>query len=153
MINFDEYTDENKKDHNLNWPYIPDHPYRILIIGDSGTGKLNALLNLINNQLHIDKIYLYAKDPYEDKYQYLINKRECVGINHLNDLKAFIEYSNDIHDVYKNINNYNPDKENKVMIVFDDMIADMISNKKLNSIVTEFFIRCRKLNISLVFIS
>ena len=153
MINFDEYTNVNKKDHNSNWPYIPDHPYRILIIGGSGTGKTNALLNLINNQQDIDKIYLYAKDPYEDKYQYLINKRECVGINHLNDPKAFIEYSNDIHDVYKNINNYNPDKENKVMIVFDDMIADMISNKKLNSIVTELFIRCRKLNISLVFIS
>ena len=147
------YTNVNKKEHNLNWPYLPDHSYRILIIGGSGTGKTNSLLNLINNQLDIDKIYLYAKDPYEDKYQYLINKRECVGINHLNDPKAFIEYSNDIHDVYKNINNYNPDKENKVMIVFDDMIADMISNKKLNSIVTELFIRCRKLNISLVFIS
>ena len=80
MINFDEYTNENKKDHNLNWPYIPDHPYRILIIGGSGTGKTNALLNLINNQSDIDKIYLYAKDPYEDKYQYLINKREYVGI-------------------------------------------------------------------------
>ena len=153
MINFDEYTNVNKKEHNLNWPYIPDHPYRILIIGGSGTGKTNALLNLINNQSDIDKIYFYAKDPYEDKYQYLINKRECVGINHLNDPKTFIEYSNDIHDVYKNINNYNADKENKMMIVFDDMIADMISNKKLNSIVTEIFIRCRKLNISLVFIS
>ena len=76
---------------------------------------------------------MYAKDPNEEKYQYLINKRECVGINHLNDTKAFIEYSNDIHDAYKNINNYNPNKENKVMIVFDDMIADMISNKKFYS--------------------
>ena len=76
-----------------------------------------------------------------------------MGINHLNDPKTFIEYLNDIHDVYKNINNYNPDKESKVMIVFDDMIADMISNKKLYSIVTEIFIRCRKLNMSLVFIS
>ena len=85
MINFDEYTNENKKEHNLNWPYIPDHPYRILIIGGSGTGKTNALLNLINDKQDIDKIYLYAKDPYEDKYQYLINKRERVGINHLND--------------------------------------------------------------------
>ena len=84
--------------------------------------------------------------------QYLINKRECVGINHLNDPKAFIEYSN-MHNVYKNIDNYNPDKENKTLIVFDDMIVDMISNKELNSIVTELFIRCRKLNISLVFIS
>ena len=153
MINFDEYTNENKKEHNLNWPYIPDHPYRILIIVGSGTGKTDAILNLINNQQDTDKIYLYAKDPCEDKYQYLINKRECVGTNHLNDPKAFIEYSNDIYDVYKNIDNYNPDKENKILIVFDDMIADMINNKKLNSIVTELFIRCRKLNISLVFIS
>ena len=96
---------------------------------------------------------MYAKDPYEDKYQYLINKRECVGINHLNDPKAFIECSNDIHDIYKNINNYNLGKENKMMIVFDDMIADMINIKKLNSIVTELFIRYRKLNISLVFIN
>ena len=153
MINFDEYTKVNKKEHNTNWPYIPDHPNRILIMGGSGSGKTNALLNLLHNQPYIDKIYLYAKDPYEDKYQYLINKRESVGINHLNDRKAFIEYSNDMHDVYKNIDNYNPDKENKILIVFDDMIADMIKNKELNSIVTELFIRGRKLNISLVFIT
>ena len=131
---------------------IPDHPYRILIIGGSGTEKTNALLNLINNQQDIDQIYLYAKDPYEDKYQYLINKRESVGLKHFNDPKTFIEYSNDMHDVYKNIDSYNPDKQNKILIVFSDMIADMISNKKLSSIVTELFIRCRKLNISLVFV-
>ena len=153
MINFDDYFHENKTVHNKNWPYIPDHPYRILIIGGSGSGKANALLNLIDNQPDIDKIYLYAKDPYEGKYQYLINKREGVGINHFKDLKAFIEYSNDMHDVYKNINNYNPDKENKILIVFDDMIADMIQNKKLNSIATELFIRGRKLNISTVLIT
>ena len=152
MINFDDYVNEDKTEHNKNWPYIPDHPYRILIIGGSGSGKTNVLLNLIENQPGIDKIYLYAKDPYEAKYQYLINKREGVGINHFNDPKAFIEYSNDMHDVYKNIDDYNPDKENKILIVFDDMIADMIHNKKLNSIVTELFIRDRKLNISLVFI-
>ena len=64
MINFDKYTNENKKEHNSNWPYIPDHPYRELIIGGSGTGKTNALLNLINNQQDIDKIHLYAKDKY-----------------------------------------------------------------------------------------
>ena len=93
---------------------------------------------------------MYAKDPYEAKYQYLINKREGVGIDHFNDPKAFIEYSNDMHDVYKNIDDYNPDKENKILIVFDDMIADMIHNKKLNSIVTELFIRARKLHICLV---
>ena len=107
---------------------------------------------MIHNQPDIDKIYLYAKDPYEYKYQFLINQRESIGISHLNDPKAFIEYSNDMHDVYKNIDNNNLDKENKILIVFDDMIADMI-NKKLNSIVTGLFIRGRKLNISLVFIS
>ena len=153
MVNFDEYTKINKKEHNLNWPYIPDHPCRILIIGGSQSGKTNALLNLINNQPDIDKIYLYAKDSYEDKYQLLINIRQSTRLKHFNDSKVFIvEYSNDMHDVYENINNYNPDKENKTLIVFDDMIADMI-NKKLNSIVTELFIRGRKLNISLVFIT
>ena len=96
---------------------------------------------------------MYAKDPYEDKYQFLIKKRESIGLKHFNDPKAFIEYSNDMQDVYKNVDEYNPDKENKILIVFDDMIADMINNKKLNSIVTELFIRGRKLNISLVFIT
>ena len=153
MINIDDYANENKREHNLNWPYIPDHPYKILIIGGSGSGKANALLNLIHNQEDIDKIYLHAKDPYEDKYNLLINKRESTGLKHFNDPKVFIEYSNDMHDVHKNINNYNPDKENKILIVFDDMIADMINNKILNSIVTKLFIRGRKLNISLVFIT
>ena len=96
---------------------------------------------------------MHAKDLYEPKYQFLINKRESTGLKHFNDPKAFIEYSNDMQDVYKNINYYNPNKENKILIVFDDMIADMINNKKLNSIVTELFIRGRKLNISLVFIT
>ena len=149
----DDYTNENKTEHNENRPYIPDKPYRILIIGGSGSGKTNVLLNLIENKPNIGKIYLYAKDPYEAKCQYLINKRENVGINHFNDPKAFTEYSNDMRNVYKNINYYNPYKENKILIVFDDMIADMINNKKLNSIVTELFIRGRKLNISLVFIT
>ena len=153
MINFDGYAHENKTEHNQKQPYIPDHPYKILIIGDSGSGKTNALLNLINNQPDIDKIYLYAKDPYEAKYQFLINKRESTGLKHFNDPKAFIEYSNDMQDVYKNIDEYNTDKERKILIVFNDMIADMINNKKLNSIVTELFIRGRKSNISLVFIT
>ena len=108
---------------------------------------------MINNQQDIDKIYLYAKEPKENKYQYLINKKESLGLKHFNDPKAFIEYSNDMHKVYKNIDNFNLNKENKVLIVFDDMIADMIHNKKLNSIVTELFIRGRKLNISLIFIT
>ena len=123
------------------------------MIGGPGSGKTNALWKLINNQADIDRIHSYAKDPYEAKYQFLINKRESTGLKHFNDPKAFIEYSNDMHDVYKNIDEYNPDKENKILIVFDDMIADMINNKKLNSIVTELFIRGRKLNISLVFIT
>ena len=153
MINFDEYTNEKKIEHNLKSPYIPDHPYRILIIGGSVSGKTNALLNFINNQLHIDKIYLYAKDPYEVKYQYLINKCEKVGLDHFDDHKTFIEYSNDIQDVYKNIDDYNPGKKHKVLIIFDDMIADMINDKKLNPIITNLFIRGRKLNISIVFIT
>ena len=90
MINFDDYTNENIIEHNSKWPYIPDHPYRILIIGGSGSGKTNALLNLINNQPDIDKIYLYAKDPYETKYQYLINKCEKVGLDHLMALKLLL---------------------------------------------------------------
>ena len=92
MINFDDYSNENKTEHNLKWRYIPDHPYRILMIGGSGSSKTNALLNLINNQPDIDKIYLYAKDPYEAKYQYLIQKREKVALNHYDYPKAFIGY-------------------------------------------------------------
>ena len=153
MINFDDYVNENKTEHNENWSYIPDKPYRILIIGGSGFGKTNVLLNLIENQPDIDKLYLYAKDPHEAKYQYLLNKRVSVGINHFNDTKAFIEYSNDVCDVYKNINYCNLYKENKILIVLNDMIPDMINNKKLNSRDTELFIRVRKLNISLVFIT
>ena len=153
MINFHNYTNENKTEHNLKWPYIPDHPYRILIIEGSGSGKANALLNLIYNQPDIDKIYLYAKDPYGAKYHYIINKREKVGLDHFYDPKAFMEYSDDMLDVYKNIEDYNPDKKRKALIAFDLMIADMINNKKLNPLVTELFIRGRKLNISIVFIT
>ena len=107
------------------------------------TNENNALLNLINNQPSIDKIYLYAKDPYETKYQYLISKREKVGLDHFKDPIAFMEYSNDMEDVYKNTENYNPGKKRNILILFDDMIADMITNKKLNPVVTELFIRGR----------
>ena len=110
-------------------------------------------MNLIENQPDINKIFLYAKDPYEVKYQYLIKIREKVDLDHHDDPKAHIEFSNDLRDVYKNINYYNPDKENKILIVFDNIIADMIHNKKLDSAVTELFIRSRKLNISVVFIT
>ena len=153
MISFDDYVNENKTKHNSKWPYIPDHPYRILIIGGSGSGRTNALLKLINNQPDIDKIYLYAKDSYETKYQFLINKRERTGLKHFNDPKAFIEYSNDMQDVYKNIDEHNIYEECERLIAFDDIVADVINNRKLNSIVTELFIRGRKLNISLVFIT
>ena len=154
MINFDDYTkNENIIEHSSKWLYIPDHPYRILIIGGSRSGKTNELLNLINNHPDIDKIYLHAKDPHEKKYQYLINKRKEVGLNHFNDPKAFMEYSDDMQDVYKSIEDYNPIKKRKVLITFDDMIADMINNDKLNPIVTELFIRGRKLNISIVYIT
>ena len=143
----------NVKQHNSKWPYIPDHSYRILFIGGSGSGKTNALLNLINNQLDIDKIYLSAKDPCEEKYQFLINKKQSTGLKHFNDHKAFIQYSNDIEGVYQNIEEHNIDKKRKILIVFDDTIIDMINNKKLSSIVTELFIRGRKLNISFVFVT
>ena len=95
MINFDECSNENKRKHNPNWPYILDDPYRILIIGGSGSGKTKALLNFINNQPDIDTIYLYAKDLYEPKYQFLIKKTESIGLKHFKDPKAFIKYSND----------------------------------------------------------
>ena len=153
MINFDDYVNKNKSERNENWPYAPDHPYRILIIGGFRSGKTIALLNLIEIQPDIDKIYLYSKDPYEAKYQYLIDIREKVGIDHFDNSKAFIEYLNDMHDVYKNINEYNVDKDCKILIAFDDMIVNMINNKKVNSLVTKLFIRGRKLNISLVFIT
>ena len=101
MINFDYYTNENTTEHNLKWWYIPDWPYRILITGGSGSGKVKALLNLINNQPDINKMYLYAKDPHEAKYKFLKNKRESTELKHFNDPKAFIRYSNDMEDVSK----------------------------------------------------
>ena len=153
MINLDSITSENNKEHNGKQPYIPDHPYRVLIIGGSGSGKTNTLLHLINEQDVIDKIYLYVKDLNEPKYEFLITNRKNAGIKHCNNLNAFIEYSNEMDDVYKNIDNYNPSRKRKVLTVFDDMIADIMTNKRFQAIIKELFIRCRKLNISLVFIT
>ena len=151
MINLDSITNENNKEHNEKWPYIPDHPYRILIIGGSGSGKTNVLLNLIKEQDDIDKIYLYAKNLSEPKYKFLIKSCKNVGTDYFNDPNAFIECSNRMDDVYQNIDDYNPNRKRKILIVFDGMIADIMSNKEFQVIIKESFIRCRKLNISDLF--
>ena len=153
MINLDNIINENNKKHNEKWPYILDHPYRMLIIDGSGSGKTNTLLNLINEQKDVDKIYLYAKDLSEPQNEYLIKNRENAGIKHVNDSNAFIECSNTIDDVFKSINDYNPSRRRKKLIVFDDMIADIMTNKKFQAIIKELFIKCRKIIISLVFIT
>ena len=90
MINIDDTGKENIKEHDANQTQIPNYPYRILIIGGSESGKTNSLFNLISQKRKIDKIYLYAKDPYEEKYQLLINKQESTGLKHFHDPKAFI---------------------------------------------------------------
>ena len=105
MFTLDDITNENNKEHNSKWPYIPNHPYRMLIIGSSGSGKRNSLLNLIKEQYNSDRIYLYVKDLSESKYEFLIKKPEDAGIKHLNDPEAFIECSNTNDDVYENIDN------------------------------------------------
>ena len=105
-----------------------------MIIGGSGSGKTNALLNLIIEQNDIDKIYLPAKDLSEPKYEFLIKKREDVRIKYCNDPNAFIECSNRVDDVYENIDDYNPSRKIKFLIVFDDMNADIMNNKKFRGI-------------------
>ena len=149
MLNLDDIVSNKKKSSSEN----DDWPFRMLIIGPSGSGKTNTLLHLIEKLHPIDKIYLYAKDPDEEKYQYVINKREQVGIKNLNDPYAFIEYSNYMNDVLEDINNYNKNRDKKVLIIFDDEIADIMRCQKFKAIVKELFIRCRKLNISIVFIT
>ena len=150
MLNLDKFV--SKKSNDENWPF------RMLIIGPSGSGKTNTLLHLIQNlkktkTTPADKIYLYAKDLSEPKYEFLINSRKNAGIKHFNDPTEFIEYSNDMKDVFTNIDDYNKQRKRKVLIIFDDMIADIMSSKKFKAIIKEHFIRCRKLNISIVFIT
>ena len=150
MLNLDNIASNKNENKDNNWPF------RMLIIGPSGSGKTNNLLHLIQNLNEItpiDKIYLYAKDLTEPKYEFLINNRKNAGIKHFNDSTAFIEYSNDMDDVFTNINNYNKKRKRKVLIVFDNMIADIMSSTKFQAIIKELFIRCRKLNISIVFIT
>ena len=150
MLNLGKIVNKNNKSEDDELPFC------MLIIGPSGSGKTNTLLHLINN-LHndspIDKIYLYAKDLGEAKYQYLINNRVSVGIKNLDDSHAYIEYSDDMNDVYADINDYNRKRENRVLIVFDDMIADIKYNKKFKKMIKELFYRVRKINISIVFIT
>ena len=117
MLILDSITNENNK----NWPFISDHPYRILIIGGSKSGKINALINLINEQNDIGKIYLYAKDLSE--HEILIKQRK----------KALTECSNTMDDVYGNIDDYNSSRKRKILIVFDDMISDIMTNKKFHA--------------------
>ena len=117
MINFDDVGKENIKKRIPNWLQISDHPYIILIIGDSRSRKINLLFNLINQQPDIDKNYWYAEDPYEAKYQYLIKKRQDVRTKHFNDSKTYIEYLNYMDDIYKNIEEYNSNKKHKILIV------------------------------------
>ena len=124
-----------------------------MIIGGSGSGKTNVLFNLIKEQGDIHKIYLYAKELREPKNEFLIKKHEDIGKKHLNDEKTFIECSDTMDYVYENIDDYNPNRKRRILIVFDDIIADIISNKKLQTVLKEFFIRCRELNISFVFIT
>ena len=97
----------------------------ILIIGDSRSGKNNVLLNLISHQPDIDKFFLYAKDPYEAKYQLLINKCKGVSLKYCNDTKAFIEYWNNTDDLYENFEEYNINKEYKILVLFDGMIENV----------------------------
>ena len=150
MFNLDAITNKNNKDDDKKWPD------RMLIIGPSESGKTNALLNLIQKQDNynlIDKIYLHTKDLSEPKYQLLIKNRENVGIKNLDDPIAFTEYSNTMDDIYSNIDDYTPKRKRKILIMFDDMIDDIMTNKKFQAIIKELFLRCRKLNISLVFIT
>ena len=120
MISLDKIVNNNNEEHNEKWLYISDHPYKILIIGGSGSGKTNALLNLINEQKDSDKIYLYAKHLSEPKYEFLIKNRENAGLKYLNDSNAFIECSNTMANVYENIDYYNLSRKRKVLIIFDD---------------------------------
>ena len=145
IFNLDNITVKND---NKDWSY------RKIIIGPSGSGKTNYLLNSIQKDNNmIDKIYLYAKDLEEPKYQLLNKKREQAGIKNLKDKNVFIEYSNNMDDIYDDINDYNKKRKRKVLIVFDDKISNVMSNKKAQQLLKELFIRCRKLNILLCFLT
>ena len=127
MFNLDNIVNKKNKYSDKDWPF------RMLIIGPSGSGKTNALLHLIqklNNTNPIDKSYLCAKDLSDPKYEFLINNREKAGVKNYNDPNAFIEYSDAMDAVFSNIDDYNTKKKRRILIVFDDMIADIMTNKK-----------------------
>ena len=126
MLNLDNIISNKNENKDNYWPF------RMLIIGLSGSGKTNVLL---------------------PKYEYLINKREQAGIKNLNDPHAFIEYSDDMNDVLDDINNCNKNRDKKVLMVFDDMVADIEYNKKFKKIIKELFYGARKVNVSVVFIT
>ena len=149
MLNLDNIVSNNNTSSLEN----NDWPLRILIIGPSGSSKTSTLLHLIIDLHPIDKIYLYAKDLHEPKYEYLINKREHTGIKNLNDPHASIEYSDDMNDVLDDINNYNKNRDKRLLIVFDDTIADIEYNKNFKRITKELFYRAHKINVSIVFIT
>ena len=142
MLNLDDITNENNKKYNEKLPYVLDHLCRILLIGCSKSRKINTLLNLIKEQDNIDKVYLYANNLSEPKYQFLITKRENAGIKHLNDPEAFTECSNSMDDVYDDIDEYNATRKRTILIVLDDTIADIMSNKKVQAVVKELINRC-----------
>ena len=153
MDNIVSNKHENKDTTGSSSSERNNWPFRMLIIGPSGSGKTNTLLHLINYLHPIDKIYLYAKDIHEPKYEYLINKREQAGIKILNGPHAFIEYSDDMDDMLDDINNYNKNRDKKVVLVFDDIIADIEYNKKNKRKIKELFYRARKIKVSIVFIT
>ena len=141
MLNLDNIVSNKNENKDMTGSSSSERnnwPFRMLIIGPSGSGKTSTLLHLINNLHPIDKIYLYAKDINEPKYYYLINKREQAGIKNLNDPHAFMEDSDDMDDVLDDINNYNKNRDKKVLIVFDGMIADIEYNKNFKRIINYF---------------
>ena len=145
MLNLDKIC--NNKSDDEDWPF------KMLIIGPSGSERTNTLLHLIQNLNKTTPVDLYAKDLSEPKYEFLINNRKNSGIKHFNNPTAFIEYSNDMNDVFTNIDDYNKQRKRKVLIIFDDMIAAIMSSKNFKAIIKKLFTRCRKLNISIVFIT
>ena len=137
MRNYEELVKANDNPNQLG---ISDYLYKILKIGCSGPQKTNILLNLIKHQQpDTDKINFYFKDPFESKNQLLINEREMVEMKELKNPKSFFCYSQTIDDVYENFEDYNPTEKRKVLLVFDDMLADMEANTNSSPIVNELF--------------